>query len=401
MPETKSPKGKTAADKPGRSFRFTDFSKENALSGTDAPLVFNDGLPDTRLAPMDSLARAYKRIFHNRNRWRMMGYGNEKGEERLRAALSDMLSHDRGLNASAEQICVTRGSQMALYLTAHTLLKPGDHVAIENPGYVPAYETFKQAGARVHPVRVDEQGICVVRLEALCRRQKITAVYVTPHHQFPTTVTMKADRRLRLLELSNRYGFAIIEDDYDHEFHFGSRSMLPLAGDTQAGNVIYVGSLSKLVAPAVRIGYVSGPPEFVDSMARLRLLVDRQGDTVMENAVAELMTEGEIRKHARRALSVYRERRENMARSLDGYLGQNVSYHKPEGGLAYWLTWSGKPAAADLAQRLARKGVSVLPTERFFFDGKPKPALRLGYASLTPEEAEKGIRLLASVFTKK
>ncbi|WP_182959423.1 MocR-like pyridoxine biosynthesis transcription factor PdxR [Pedobacter gandavensis] len=365
---------------------------------TDIPLiVFNDGLPDVKLAPLDELARAYKRIFQQKARWRMLGYANERGEERLRLAVARMLGMDRALNFNVNQICITRGSQMALYLTAQVLVKPGDFVAIENPGYRPAYDVFKHAGAVMLPVGLDEHGIDVEKLEQLCKLQPIKAVYVTPQHQFPSTRSMKADRRLQLLNLSNQYGFAIVEDDYDHDYHFGLRSLQPLASYETAHNVIYISSLSKLIAPAVRIGYVAGPEDFIDSLAALRMTIDRQGDPVMEHAVAELMEEGLVNKHAKRALAVYRARRALMAKYLDLYMKDLANYELPEGGLAFWLVFKKPQNTNQLAEQLLKNGVQVISTERFSFDEQPLNALRLGYASLEAEEMERGIRLIAAL----
>ncbi|WP_316820958.1 PLP-dependent aminotransferase family protein [Pedobacter gandavensis] len=381
-----------------KNFSFTAFNEGVPINiPTDMPLiVFNDGLPDVKLAPLDELARAYKRIFQQKARWRMLGYANERGEERLRTAVLLMLSMDRALNFNLNQICITRGSQMALYLTAQVLVKPGDFVAIENPGYRPAFDVFKRAGARMLPVKLDEQGIDVKELEKLCKLQSIKAVYVTPHHQFPTTRSMKADRRLELLRLSNQYGFAIVEDDYDHDYHFGSRTLQPLASYQNAHNVIYVSSLSKLIAPAVRVGYVAGPESFIDSLVALRMTIDRQGDPVMENAVAELMEEGLVNKHARRALGIYRERRAIMTRLLETHMKGLADYEVPEGGLAFWLVFKKAVNTVQLAEQLLKTGVQVISTERFSFDEQPLNALRLGYASLEAEEMERGIKLIAA-----
>jgi GntR family transcriptional regulator/MocR family aminotransferase len=378
-------------------FKRPDPAWPSSAGATSSLIIFNDGLPDVRLAPLDELAKAYKRIFQQKARWRMLGYGHEQGEERLRIALAAMLSYKRGMNVGKEDICITRGSQMALYLTAHTLLEPGDKVAMENPGYLPAWQTFSGAGAGIIHIGVDDKGMIVDELEQVCRNKRIKAVYVTPHHQFPTAVSMKMERRLKLIELSSRYGFAIIEDDYDHEYHFDARSLLPLASHEHAANVIYISSLSKLVAPAVRIGLITGPVGFIRSLAQLRALIDRQGDTIMEQAIAELMEEGAINRHAKRAAAIYEQRRDTMDQCLGTYLGGKVTYAKPEGGLAYWVRFNKELSTEDLARKLLKKGISVIPTERFSFNGKPLNALRLGYASLSPSELEEGMRLMASV----
>lgn len=381
---------------PASSFQFKQMAANVNLFQFNRKglIVFDDGLPDVRLSPMEALMRSYKRIFQQNARWCMMGYSHPKGSEAIRNAIAKMLLHDRGLNTDKEKLCITRGSQMALYLTASTILETGDKIAVEDPGYTPAWNTFSQCGAKLLPVKVDQEGICIDTLEKLCKRSKIKAVYVTPHHQFPTTVSLKIDRRLKLIELSNRFGFAIIEDDYDHEFHFSSKSLFPLASHENAANVIYISSLSKIVAPAVRIGYVSGPEPFINAMAALRKSIDVQGDNVMEAAIAELMDEGAIHRHTKRAYRTYEERRENMESMLLKYLGNKVHFRKPEGGLAYWVQLRKPVDTGTLVSALLQKGVSAIPTEPFSFSGQPLNALRLGYASLTNAELEEGLNIM-------
>lgn len=398
----KLPVGKKQKPRIADPFSFNDHASLVPVQPGTPPgmIVFDDGLPDVRLAPMQELASAYKRIFQQKARWCRLGYGHEQGEEKLRTALANMLAHKRGISTGPDHICLTRGSQMALYLTAHTLVSPGDAVVMETPGYPPAWQTFRAAGAELIALGVDDKGLMIDGLEKICKTRRLKAVYVTPHHQFPTTVSMKMERRLQLLELSNRYGFAIIEDDYDHEYHFGVRSLLPLAGQEEAANVIYIGSLSKLVAPAIRLGFVSGPPAFIASVARLRGIIDRQGDVIMELALAELMESGAINRHARRAHQVYAERWAFMDRCVRTYLADHVSYRKPEGGLAYWLELRHATDMEVLRQRLQGKGVSVIPTGHFSFDGNAPHALRLGYASLTSDMLEEGVHIIAAQLQK-
>ncbi|KIO77049.1 hypothetical protein TH53_11765 [Pedobacter lusitanus] len=386
---------KTAVEDKRIPFRYREQQMTAHLDKANSLVVFNDGLPDVRLAPMNELMRAYKRIFQQNAKWRMMGYGDPRGTDRIREAVASMLIHDRGVSVDTGQLCITRGSQMALYLIANVLVEKGDRIVIEDPGYAPAWKVFERAGATLIPVKTDENGLCVDELEILCAKTRIKAIYVTPHHQFPTTVSLKIDRRLKLIELSNQYGFAIIEDDYDHEFHFSSKSLFPLASHKNALNVIYIGSLSKIVAPALRIGYVRGPQKFIDALAALRKMIDVQGDNVMEHAVAELMEEGAVKKHAKKAYTIYKDRREYMEKMLYEHLGSYVSFKKPEGGLAYWVQFKENRNTVDLAARLLEKGVSVMPTEPFSFHSNSLGALRLGYASLTKDEMEMGLKMIA------
>lgn len=218
--------------------------------------AFSDGVPDTRLAPLSTLARIQNASMRSLGHRNSLAYGDQAGASQLRAALADMLRSERGLNAAIDEICVTRGSQMAIYLAAQVLCRPGDTVVMEELSYPPAWETFRQAGANVVSASMDEDGLNPVDLEQICKSNKVVAVYLTPHHHYPTTQLMRMPRRLRLLELAEQYRFMIIEDDYDHEFHFHRKPVLPLAATEHSGQVVYVGSLSKLLAPGLRCGYL-------------------------------------------------------------------------------------------------------------------------------------------------
>lgn len=379
-----------------------DYVKHAAFEVTDRPvaenlIVFNEGAPDARLAPLKELSGAYRRVFMRQGKWRLLGYGSEKGDLKLREMLAVMLSRDRGLHTDAENICVTRGSQMALYLAVKVLVRPGDVVALENPGYYAARKLFKEAGAVLKGIEVDNEGIMVDMLERLCLKTKIRAVYVTPHHQFPTTVMMKAGRRMRLLELSLKYNFAVIEDDYDHEYHFGAGNNLALASHEMSANVIYISSLSKLIAPAIRIGYITGPPLFMQSLVNLRVRIDRQGDAILEHAIADLMEDGTIGRHGRKAVSVYKERRDLMTACLKEYFGEGIAFQKPEGGLACWLQVKGEFNFDDYIDRLKQKGIQIVPPASFYLDNEPKGFMRLGFGSLNKEELVAGLRMMRDV----
>ena len=252
-----------------------------------------------------------------------------------------MLAATRGLAAGPDDLLITRGSQMALELVARALVTPGDVVAVEAIGYVPARAAFALAGARLVPMPVDGQGLDVDALEALARRGPVRAVYLTPHHQYPTTVTLSPGRRLRLLEVARAHRIAVIEDDYDHEFHYDGRPVLPLASVDRAGVVVYVGTLSKILAPGLRIGYVVAPAPLLERLATLRAVLDTQGDPAIEDAVAELLEDGEVQRHVRRVRRIYRDRRDALADALRRDLAGHVSFDVPAGGVAFWARLDG------------------------------------------------------------
>jgi GntR family transcriptional regulator/MocR family aminotransferase len=205
-----------------------------------------------------------------------------------RAQHQGQLAAARGLAVDPANLVVTRGSQMALYLVALALIRPGDVVAVEDPGYFVAWEVFRSLGVRLVPVPVDREGLRVDELREVLRRRRVRAVLLTPHHQFPTTVTLSTGRRLELLQLAAARRFAIIEDDHDHEFHYEGRPVQPMASMDDSGVLVYIGSLSKVLAPGLRSGYLVAPTALVRQIGELRRLIDLQGDLAFDHALAEL-----------------------------------------------------------------------------------------------------------------
>jgi GntR family transcriptional regulator/MocR family aminotransferase len=358
-------------------------------------LNLSSGSPDVRLVPARSIGRAYRRALALRA-GELLGYGDPEGHHALRAALASMLASTRGLSVGPGDVLVTRGSQMALSLVARALLRPGDAVAVEQPGYKPAWEAFRAAGATVVPVSVDPDGLDVDALVRLANRTRLRAVYVTPHHQYPTTVTLKAARRLALLALARAERIAIVEDDYDHEFHFDGRPVLPLASADQGGLVVYVGTLSKILAPALRLGYVVAPPPVLRSATAIRSLLDLQGDLPTEAAVAALIEDGEVQRHVARVRRVYAGRREILANSLRRTFGDDVEFTLAPGGMALWIRLRMSVDVEAWSNRSLRHGVCWYTGRRYAFDGQPLPFARLSFAWLNERELPEAVRRMAA-----
>ncbi|HTJ82502.1 MAG TPA: PLP-dependent aminotransferase family protein, partial [Polyangiaceae bacterium] len=366
---------------PSREHAGFDLGAAPPALATSAPprgtIALYGGVPDLSMVPTRALARAYRRALASTRS--PLGYGDPAGEPRLRAALAEMASRSRGVAASAEDVLVTRGSQMALYLAARTLLRPGDAVAVEAWGYRPAWEALAATGAELVPVPVDREGLDVERLVEIAGTKRLRAVYVTPHHQYPTTALLSQARRMQLLAFAKRERVAILEDDYDHEFHYDNKPVLPLASRDEHGVVVYFATLSKILAPGLRLGFVVAPRAVLARMTAYRALVDRQGDRAVELAIAELAEDGEIERHARRMRRTYASRRdafvELLSRRFDGVL----EWETPAGGMAVWCHAPGLDVDA-WAARAEAAGVALQTAQRFAFDGRRRPFLRLGFA---------------------
>jgi GntR family transcriptional regulator / MocR family aminotransferase len=355
-----------------------------------AGLRFDDGLPDARLAPLDELSRAYRAYSRWGNPQAHFGYATTHGHPLLRQQLAAHLNETRGLNTTPDNILITRGSVMGMHLVAQTLLRPADTMVAGEATWASAVMNAHQAGADVLTLPTDQYGLDVDALADLCAKRPVRLVYVTPHHNYPTTVTLRADRRLRLLQLAEQYGFAILEDDYDYDFHYLGRPILPLASADPHRMVIYMGSLTKTIAPAFRVGYVVGPTALIDELARLRRIIDRQGDPALEFAIGQLFDTGELKRHFRKALRTYLSRRDHLCQLLATELPAQVRFMKPDGGMALWATFAPEINLPALSERANRAGL--------YLSAGTSPSasknIRMGFASSTEEELTQAVAVL-------
>src|SRR5215469_14156242 len=344
-------------------------------------LILYRAAPDVRQFPTAALARAFRNALRRHGR-RLLNYGDPRGHEDLRRGLSTMLAYSRGLSVEAANVMVTRGSQQAIDLIARALLSPGDVVAVEALGNPGTWTALKLAGADMKPVPVDDEGMDVEALVPLLKKHRVRAVYVTPHHQFPTNTVMSPGRRKRLASLSLEHGFAIIEDDYDHEFHYEGRPIPPIAASPEGGNVLYLGSLSKILAPGLRMGFLVAPALLMDRLVTLRLAIDK------------LFEDGELLRHLRRMRRVYERRRDALASALVRRLGSALTFRIPNGGMALWVRASDDIDIPRWEQAGRKLDVLFKGAGMLDFAGRELQFLRLGFTYNDEEElAEAALRM--------
>lgn len=364
--------------------RYTSISK--------AELEFTDGLPDVRLAPLSKISKAYSSVLKRKNNSKYLGYSHVEGNEYFREQLTSYLNNTRGLHITKENVMTTRGIQMGIYLASMLLIESGDHVVVGDLSYYIANMIFQQAGANILSVPVDDQGISVEAVRKLCATKRIRMLYLTPHHHYPTTVTLSAERRIELLNLSVQYGFVILEDDYDYDFHYHSSPVLPLASADASGMVVYIGSFCKALAPGLRAGYIVAPQNFIAEMAKLRRIIDRQGDLMMEQALGELLNEGEIQRHLKKAQKIYHERRDLLCGLLENEFGDYCTYKLPPGGLAVWTEWETNINLLKVSRECLKRDL-YLPQTLLFQTGKLS-AVRIGFGNLNEMEIGKSMGIL-------
>lgn len=381
----------------GFSFRESQIL-DRPVSVSRTELEFTDGLPDVRIAPLDKLAKAYSSVLKRKNSRTYLGYSHVEGNEFFRSKLADYLNNTRGLHISKENIITTRGVQMGIYLASSLLINHGDTVVVGDLSYYVANMIFQEAGATIRSVPVDKDGISVEAVKQLCLKTQIRLLYLTPHHHYPTTVTLSAERRVELLNLSVQYGFIILEDDHDYDFHYTSSPVLPLASADSAGMVVYVGSFCKALAPGLRSGYLVAPRNLINELGKLRRIIDRQGDLMMEQALGELLDENEIQRHLKKALKTYHERRDLLCTLLQEQLGDFIAFTAPPGGLALWGEWNRNVNLMRVSRECLKTGLHLPQT--LLFQTEHLSSTRLGFGNLNSAELSTAVSIIREAVIK-
>jgi GntR family transcriptional regulator / MocR family aminotransferase len=355
--------------------------------------AFRLGVPALEMFPISIWSRLASRRVASLTA-RDLDYGEAGGLQALREAIADHTRTTRGTRCDAEQIYIVGGAQRGLDVTCRLLLDPGDTAATEDPGYPGAWSALAGAGARILPVPVDDDGLSV---EAIARQPGISLAYVTPSHQFPCGAAMSLARRRALLDWAAAKPAWIIEDDYDSEFRFGAQPIPCLQGLDTAGRVIYVGTFSKSVYPALRLGFLIAPAVLRDRLvATRRALADPQPPFLDQAILADFIAEGHFARHLRRMRSVYAERLAALTDAAARLCG---------GALTLRPTRSGLHAVADLhgidarlvCEEAAQRGVEVMPLSAYAFDhAHVDNALVLGFAAVPPAELYRGMQGLAA-----
>ncbi|HEX5181410.1 MAG TPA: PLP-dependent aminotransferase family protein [Gemmatimonadaceae bacterium] len=364
------------------------------------PRAFRSGVPSLDAFPHRVWGQISARLWRRAPR-ALLAYGVPNGHEPLRKAIAHYLEASRGARCSSEQVIVVGGSQEALYLAAHLLIEPGESAWIENPGYPGARNALSAAGARLVGVPLDAEGLDISRGRTLAPDARIA--YVTPSHQYPLGVTMSIGRRLAMLDWARESGAWILEDDYDSEFRYSSRPLpslqgLDAAGGDQPARVIYIGSFSKTLFPALRIGFLVVPPMLVDAFSAARSVIDRQSPTFEQAVLAEFIAEGHFVRHVRRMRALYAERQHALLRGIEyGPLMNHIESAPSDAGM-HLVGWLRHVADDRRASSLALDdGIEAQPLSAMSLGGSARAALLLGYAAFTPATLLRSSERLASV----
>ncbi|MGA4487851.1 PLP-dependent aminotransferase family protein [Ectopseudomonas hydrolytica] len=366
-----------------------------AMPAAGAPRAFRIGVPAFDLFPFETWSRLQVRFWRKPSLARL-GYGDPAGDLQLRELIAAYLRNSRGLTCEAPQVLITCGSQQAISLCAQLLIQPGEHVAIENPGYRAAGHAFAVAGAQLCGVAVDGDGLDV---DALQRVNECRLAYVTPAHQYPTGVTLSLPRRLALLEWAKRVNGWIIEDDYDGEYRYSGTPLAPLAALDEQQRVIYIGTFGKLAFPALRLGYLVLPPALAESFARRQALEIRHSEVGTQAVMAEFIAAGHFQRHVRRMRQAARSRRDALIEAWPQAIPGCSPLPTVEAGLHLSIRVESLARERELIGAARAAGIEMNPLSDYWLPGSDtaedaRAGLVLGFAAVPEAQIVEAVQTL-------
>ena len=363
------------------------------------------GWPAAGLFPVEDLAEICQGILSGESEAALQ-YGVTEGYLPLRRTLAG-IAKAKGLPVDENNVLVTSGSQQALDLVGRLFIDPGDTVLVERPTYLGALQAWQAYGARFSTVPLDDEGMCVDALEAAIRERKPKFVYVMPNFHNPAGVTLSRARREQLLEVVNRYGVAVVEDDPYGELRFEGEDIPPLYAldaarrpEGEPGCVVYTSTFSKTLAPGLRLGWIIAPTEVAHLFVKAKQGTDLHTASFCQVMADEYCRRGLLGPHIEEIRETYRERRDALLAALDRHMPSSVHWTYPQGGLFLWLSLpEGVDSLKVLDDAIAAK-VAFVPGTAFYADGGGHNSMRLTFASTPPDLIEEGIRRLAKVLEK-
>ncbi|ASK29275.1 hypothetical protein CEY12_03775 [Chryseobacterium sp. T16E-39] len=356
-------------------------------------IMVNDGFPDISLLPVNAIAKQFKKSLDDIT-YKVSLRHQVSDQSNLSVELCSFLKQTRGLDMGVENIFTTRGAQMAIYIAASLIIKPGDKVIVSDPSYFIADLVFERLGAQLIRVPVDSDGVSTQAIEEVLQNHTIKMIYIIPHHHHPTTVTMSVERRQHMLRLINAYDVAVIEDDYDYDFQFKYDPYLPLASEDHGGKIIYIGSLTKVLGTPFRLGYMIATTDFLEAARKMRRLIDIRSDIIIEEAAAGLIRNGDLTRHIQKSNRLYSQRCDMASALINKELEGAVSFTKPTGGMALWLKFIPELDLSAIIKEAHKNGVTF--SGSIYCTGKDANfnACRFGFASLDEKQLTEAIEIV-------
>ena len=378
-------------------FNFkTSFHLAPANEFSKAKYAINDGEPDLRLHPVHQFSKWYSAAMKRKSLISKWNQTNVSSHSAIESQLCNYLNATRGFHIQPNNLISTRSSEMSLFIISQLLIQPNDVVLVGNLSNFASNMIFQQAGASIKTIPVDEQGLDVEYIKKHFTKGKIRCVYVCSNRHYPTTKTLSAERRLKLIQLASAYQFAIIEDDYDYDFQYNGVSKLPMASADANGMVIYVGKVGQSLFPSFQTGFVVAPDNLILEAKNYLKMLDRQGDLIQEQLLSELIYEGEIHRLIKKNVFIYKKRCDYLCACLTENFKQTIRFEKPNGGLAIWLQFEPKISLVQLAEQ-AYKNDLFLP-KTILYQDKNTCAIRFGFGHLNEDEIEIIVKKLKQAY---
>ncbi|QBD76957.1 PLP-dependent aminotransferase family protein [Ktedonosporobacter rubrisoli] len=367
------------------------------LESGGAVSAFRPGLPALDQFPYTIWRRLLTKRW-NRFPAELLGYSDPAGFLPLREQIATYVRAARGVQCVAEQVIVVAGSQQAIELAARLLLDPGDAIWMEDPGYPGARGALLGAAAQVIAVPVDEQGLDIAQGIHLGKHASLA--YVTPSHQFPLGVTTSLPRRLALLSWANQVGAWILEDDYESEYRYTGRPLPSLQGLDATGRVIYIGTLSKVLFPGLRLGYLIVPSDLVEAFVAARKLMDRQPPIIDQLVLTDFMSQGHFSRHLRRMRTLYEERQTLLIEAVRRELAGLLAVAPSEAGMHLVGNLAEGLNETQISRAAAQQGIIVPPLSAYSQRALNSRALLLGYTAFNAQQINLAVQSLARTFKK-
>jgi len=362
------------------------------------PIAFT-GFGDPRRFPVKDFYRAIKTVI-KRDGTAALGLGDIRGYARLSHAAAHILA-SQGLSVSPEAVLITSGSQQALALVIQILLAPGDTVLVESPTYDMALELFRAHGLKIIGCPTDTWGMQVELLEPLLQQHRPKLIYAIPNYQNPTGMSLGIPRRHQLLALAEHYNIPILEDDFVGDLRYEGSVLPALKALDPGGQVIHIGTFSKMLMPGLRLGFVVAEGPIYSRLAERKRVYDLATSTLIQRSLEAYITVGLYQAHLRRSCQVYRRRRDAMLQAIDRHLSPDVRVTPPHGGLFIWLALPEHISSVELLPIAAAYGVEYAAGSRFFPDrAEGAHYLRLNFATQTPDAINEGIQRLGNAMKR-
>ena len=362
---------------------------------------FGGGMPDPSTFPKTEIREIIDDVIEKNSDQALID-GNTAGLDTLRAELKKFVSRKEGIETDDDKIIVTAGSQQALYAIGRIFTDPGDPIITESPTYVGAVSAFNANAADMIQIRMDENGIVtdeverrITDLEGKGRKPKF--IYVIPNFQNPTGVTLSLDRRKHLLEISENHEIPIVEDNPYGELRYSGSKIPSIKSLDRNGNVIYMGSFSKIMSPGLRLGYIVSSEEVTNTVNLLKQALDLSTNTLSQFIAYEYLKRNIIDRQVAKSIEIYRNKRDVMLASLEKYFSDVGTWTKPEGGMFVWATVKGDINTSKMLMSAVRKGVIYVSGPAFTADNSHTRSMRLNFTFPENEKLIEGIKRLSEV----